>query len=100
MLLPMIVVALLAVPGARAQAPMDSTLPFPKTKLDWPLFSPFSAPRETPEQPYYSGGFGLRFGGESTGWSLFGNSVEGALFSLAVINAFIPRWLPKGTSRS
>jgi hypothetical protein len=94
----MIVVAMLAVPGARAQPAETPALSSPRTKLDWAVVTPVRWERTTPEQPYY-GGVGLRFGGPTSGWSLFGSAAEGAFFTLAVINAFIPRWLPKGTSR-
>jgi hypothetical protein len=95
----MIVVALLAVPGARAQAADAPALSFVPSKLDLPILTPIAMPRTTPEQPYYNG-FGVRFGGPLSDWEIFGSAAEASLFSLAVINAFVPRWLPKGMARS
>jgi hypothetical protein len=94
----MIVVAILAVPGACAEPAETPALSSPRTKLDWAVVTPVRWERTTPEQPYY-GGVGLRFGGEPSGWDLFGSAAEGTFFTLAVINAFVPRWLPKGVSR-
>jgi hypothetical protein len=94
----MIVAAMLFVPGARAESPEAAELWITKTKLDYPIAIPVMTASTTPEQLYY-GGVGLRFGGETSGWSVFGNAAAGAFFTLAVINAFAPRWLPKGTAR-
>ena len=48
-----------------------------------------------------SSAFTYRFdaGNSSKGAIIWGPSANAALFSLAVINAFIPRWLPKNVSR-
>jgi hypothetical protein len=93
-----LVVAMSLVPAARAQPAEEPTLSLPDSKLDLQIFTPAVKTDRMSEQPY-AYGFGARFGGPASGWTLFGGIAEGALFSLAVINAFIPRWLPKGAAR-
>ncbi len=95
----MIVVAMLAAPGASAQTADAPTLWVAKTKLDLPLAVPLMKPGADGNELAYSG-VGVRFGGPASGWDIFGNAAEATLFSLAIINAFIPRWLPKGVSRT
>jgi hypothetical protein len=94
----MIVVAALSAPPARAQTADAPTLWMPKSKLDLPVVVPLMKQGTQPDQLYYSG-FGVKFGGPASGWEIFGGAVEGSFFTLAVINAFMPRWLPKGMAR-
>ena len=90
---------MLAVPGARANAPEASVLSYRMTKLDLPLVTPFGKEGAARDAPY-DAGYGVRFDGTSSGWAVFGSAAAGALFTLAVINAFVPRWLPNGAARS
>lgn len=94
----MIVAAFLAVPPARAQTAGAPALWLPKSKLDLPVVVPFVESGAKPDRLHYSG-FGVKFGGPASGWEIFGGAAEGTLFTLAVINAFVPRWLPKGMAR-
>ena len=94
----MILVVMLAVPGANAQTADAPSLWLTKTKLDMPIAVPIMRPETALDQLAYSG-VGVRFGGPSFGWTMFGDAVEGSLVTLALINAFVPRWLPKGMSR-
>ena len=96
-MLALIFVAMLAAPAVLAQTADFPSLWVTKSKLDLPVVVPIMKKGTEPEQFYYTG-FGVKFGGPLSGWEIFGSAAEGALFSLAVINAFVPRWLPKGMS--
>jgi hypothetical protein len=95
----MILVAMLAAPGASAQSTDVPALWVAKSKLDLPIAVPLMKPGADANELDYAG-VGVRFGGPASGWDVFGNAAEATLFSLAIINAFMPRWLPKGMSRT
>ncbi len=57
----------------------------------------YASPASTRDYPPGTA-LGFRFGkGGLSGWDIFFMSANTALFGLAVVNAFIPKWLPNST---
>ena len=89
-----ILLAALTLAAAAPEAPQGQRFPGFYSRLALPLQPVFTGYDPVPGQA-----FSYRFdgsGGMSRGEFIFASSANALLFSLAAVNAFVPRWLPKG----